>query len=230
MQGDQFNPRWFRAFIHLIIRYRYPICILVALAIGCLWFFLYLNKSWAAKDASQICTGFFIVITLFFAALNFEFANSKMQKDKESARELLTYNTATEWYKSPLKDYQKTSIGFETAFASSAINRFPEYFKDFINNPKNIDYKESLKGILNHFETVAIGIYKNLIDKDFMREFYRHIFHTYYVDYYFYIELQRSNNKKIWINFTNLVEEWHSGIKDQLQKEPVRSSIITHHL
>lgn len=227
MSKNVFNPKWFRTLIKGIIKYRYPICIIIGFCIIGLWFFLYFNKNWVAKDASQVCTGFFIVITLFFAALNFEFANSKMQKDKESARELLTYTTATEWYKTPLKDYQKTSIGFENQFIAARRIREPKHFRKFINDPKNIDYKESLKGILNHFETVAIGVYKDLIDKDFMKEFYRHIFHIYYVDYHFYILLQRKNNNKIWVNFTSLVEEWHPNIKEGLQKTPLKSTIIT---
>ncbi len=227
MSKNKLNPKWFRSFIKFIIKYRYPICFIIGLLIIGLWFYLYYDKDWVAKDASQVCTGFFIVITLFFAALNFEFANSKMQRDADSARELLTYNTATEWYKAPLKDYQKTSIGFENEFIWSREKRLPKHFRKYIDDPKNIDYKESLKGILNHFETVAIGIYKNLIDKDFLKEFYFHIFKIYYVDYQFYIIMQRNYNKNVWINFTNLVEEWYPNIKDGFEKASLKSTIIT---
>lgn len=194
-----------------------------------LGFYLRIYRHWGFKDAAQVCTGFFIVITLFFTALNYEFSASKVKQDYKAAKELLTYNTATEWYKTPLKDYQKISIQFENKFIASNAVRTVDDFFIFITEPEQLEYKECFKGLLNSFETLAIGVYKELIDKHFMREFYRLIFESYYIDYYFFIESHRvkKDNDKIWINFTNLAEEWNPGIHDKLIQGVLKSSLIT---
>jgi len=191
--------------------------------------YLYLIKKWQFKDAAQLCTGFLVLLTLFFAALNYEFAFSKLKQDYKSARDLTTFNTANEWHKSPLNDYQKVSIKAEKAFIASNPTRSADDFEKFINDPANLDFKESLKGILNHFECVAIGTDNGLIDKDFIKYFYKGIFKIYYIDYYFYISRIRFNKKNndVWINFTSLAEEWHTELKDNLDRQPLRSTIIT---
>jgi hypothetical protein len=222
------SPKWVKKFVEWLFRYRYSVCLITGIAIIGFWFLLYFFRHWTAKDAAQICTGFFIVITLFFAALNYEFAASKMERDYKSARDLLTYNTATEWHKSPLKDYQIFVIKFEDEFiATSTTTRTPAMFETFIET--RYEYKEALKCLLNHFETVSIGAYKGLIDKDFINEFYRGILKAYYVDYYTYIDNHRAkkNNYKIFENFTKLVEEWHPGIKAELAKTPLKSILFT---
>lgn len=39
-----------------------------------------------------------------------------MKLDYKSAKEVMAFNTANEWHKAPVKDNQKTSIGFENQF------------------------------------------------------------------------------------------------------------------
>jgi hypothetical protein len=168
-------------------------------------------------------------MTLFFAMLNYEFATSKSKQDHQSIRELTTFNTANEWHKSPLNDYQKESIRFEKRFIESKEIRTATDFEEFINDPDNLLFKESLKGILNHFECVAIGTYNGQIDIDFIRKFYKSIFKVYYTDYLFYINSLRiaKNNEDIWINFTNLAEAWHEGVKQNVANHIIKSTIIT---
>jgi hypothetical protein len=167
--ADKNNPKWLKDFVSWTFNNRYSICLIIGITIVGLWFILYFARDWPAKDAAQICTGFFIVITLFFTALNYEFAASKMERDYKAAKELLTYNNATEWYKSPLREYQTIVIKYENKFINSSPTRTPEMFETFLD--QEVEYKEALKGILNHFETVSIGTYKGLIDKDFIKEF-----------------------------------------------------------
>lgn len=179
------NPNWLTIFVQFLIKYRYGVSFLVGIIIIGLWFFLYFIKHWNAKDGAQVCTGFFIVITLLFAALNFEFSNSKMQSDYRAAKELLTFNTASEWHKAPIKDYQRISIGFENKFISSKHKRLVADFEAFIDNSENLEYRESLKGILNYFESSSIAAHRGLIDKSFISEFFAHIYKIYYKDYFF---------------------------------------------
>ncbi|MDB5199258.1 MAG: hypothetical protein JWO92_1221 [Chitinophagaceae bacterium] len=215
--------------IKYLFDHRYLISFFIVLAIMCGGIYLYTQKHWGFKDVAQVCTGFFIVITLFFTALNYEFSTSKMKQDYKSAKELLTYNTATEWHKSPLTEYQKTSISYEKKFIATNAVRTSKDFDLYISDPSNLDFRESLKGLLNSFETLAIGVHKELIDNDFMKEFYSLIFEIYYIDYYFFIESERikKSNSKIWIQFTNLAEEWHPELNNNLQKGAVKSTIIT---
>lgn len=227
MEKDSFNPQWLGKFFNNLFAYRYAICLLVVIGIIGLWFFLYFARDWTAKDAAQVCTGFFIVLTLFFTALNYEFAASKMKQDYRAAKETLTFNTANEWHKAPLKDFQKTSIEFENKFIASGDERSIEDFEKYIEG--NLEFRESLKGILNYFENMSVGVHKKLIDKEFVYEFHSFIFEIYYTDYYYYIESHRvkRNNSTIWLNFTNLAEEWWPNLKAEILTGTKRSSIIT---
>lgn len=223
------NPKWLQGVVNVIFEFRYVVCLIVLIVILGLGLFLYFKNHWIAKDVAQICTGFFIVLTLFFTALNYEFTASKVERDNKAARELLTFNIAAEWHKAPIKDYQKATIEFEDKFIATKEVRDKEDFNLFLNNPVNIEYKEALKGTLNYFETVSIAIYRGLIDKDYIREFHRFIYQQYYGDYIFFIDFQRvaKKNDKIWINFTNLAEEWHPKIREEIREGILKSFIIT---
>lgn len=223
------NPPWIKNLAKFIYNNRQLISLFVFLSIIGFGAYLYLYKKWPAKDVAQVCTGGLIVLTLFFAALNYEFSNSKLRLDYKAAKELLTFNIASEWHKPTLAEYQKKSIEFENKFITSYSVRTYIDFDKFIKDPLNADYRESLKGILNHFETIGLGILKGLIDKDFMKLFYMSICRVYYVDYYFYINSQRisKQNEKLWINFTNLVEEWMPNIQAEMNKVPLKSTIVT---
>lgn len=222
------KPSWLKKFIDIIHTYRYAICIAVVLLIIIVGIYLRINKHWTIKDTTQLCLGLLIVITFLFALLNFEFSNSKMHRDYKAARELLTYSAAQEWYKAPVKDYQKTSIQFENDFIRTKSIRTSTDFALYIDDPRNIEYRESLKGILNYFESTSIASSKNLIDKDFIREFFEDIYITFYKDYLLYFENQRmaKNKPNVWVNFTNLVEEWHPGIYQQVKAGILKSLII----
>jgi len=212
-----------------IFDYRYAICFLILLLIIGLGFYLSIIRGWSFKDIAQVCTGFFIVITLFFTALNYEFAASKTKNDIKSARNTLTFNTAAEWHKSPVKDYEKEIINYEQKYFSLNAVRDIENFELFIGNPENTTYKESIRGVLNYLETVSIGTYDELIDKNFIKKFHRSIFKLYYVDYYFYISHRRElrKNDSLWVNFTNLAEEWHPTLKADLLNGIEKSGILT---
>lgn len=227
MSHHAFNPKWLQKFVNGIFTYRYTICLLVVISIVGFWFFLYFARHWSAKDAAQVCTSFFIVITLFFAALNYEFAASKMKLDYKSSKEILTFNTANEWHKAPLKDYQKTSIEFENKFIAFGGERSIKNLEQYVES--NLEYRESLKGILNYFENLSVGVYKGLIDKTFVYEFISYIFEIYYTDYYFYIENHRArkNNGSIWVNYTNLAEEWWPDLKSEVLNGTKKSTLIT---
>lgn len=219
---------WIVSLINFIFSYRYAFVLCFISLNLFLGYILYAERDWGFKDAAQVCTGFFIVVTLFFAALNYEFTYIKTKRDAQLARETLTFTTASEWHKSPIKDYQKTSIQHERIFIASTQARSAEDFEKYFEDINNLEFKESLKGIFNFFETISIGAYKGLIDKEFIREFYNGIFRIYYIDYYFYIAKHRilRNNPTIWVTYTSLVEEWHDSLNGDVISGKVASTII----
>lgn len=229
---DKRNTVWvirkIKKLVNGIYKYRYSICLAFTIFITLLGFYLYFLKNWSFKDVSQVCLSFFIVITLYFAALNYEFSTSKMKQDYDAARFLLTYTTATEWHNKPLTEYQIKIIEFQKAFIASKPFRTVQHFNTFFNNSGNIKYKESLKGVLNSFESLSIGVHKNLIDKRFIKLFYKSIFEEYYLEYYFYIFDHRikTKNTTTWIYFTNLVEEWSPDLNNNLKNGSAKSSLI----
>jgi len=205
--------KWLEKLVRFVFNYRYLICLLIFGAIAILGVYL-CYQGLPFKDTAQVCTGFLLVITIFFTALNYEFTNKKTQSEAKLLRETLTYTMAAEWHKSPIKDYQIIIIEYKNKFISQKKERSAEDFVTYIENSDNLEYKEALKGIINYFETIAIAAYRGLVDKDFIKEFHGLIFWIYYRDYYFYIEYVRTqkDNHLIWINFTSLVEEWHRNI------------------
>lgn len=214
-------------FVDLIFCYRYIICLFILISIFTFGFYLCYWRHWSFKSVAQLCTGFMVVLTLFFAVLNYEFTMYKTRNDVRSAREILTYNIAAEWHKAPVKDYQKSVIAFKNEFISCNEKRTVEKFDFFINDKNNIDFKEALKGLFNYFEAIAIAAYRGLIDEDFIREFHYGNLRVYYVDYFFYIKKIREEkqNDLIWINYTTLVERWYPDIIQQMISKELKSSI-----
>ena len=116
----------------------------------------------------------------------------------------------------------------ENKFINSKSERSVLDFKKFIEDPVNFDFKESVKGIFNYFESIATAANKGLIDVEFIFEFHDSIFKIYYIDYFYYIEYQRAtrNNMKIWNYYTTLVEKWHPNIRADLNNKKEKSTII----
>src|SRR5437868_3463479 len=63
--------------VSFISSYRYLVVVLFTFLIILLGIYLYFSDHWTFKDVAQVCTGFLLVITLFFAALNYEFTATK---------------------------------------------------------------------------------------------------------------------------------------------------------
>jgi hypothetical protein len=199
---------------------------LIIVVIGIADYLHFTEPNLLISDLAKFVVGGLVVVGLFYSILSFEFNVRKTKQDYKTAKEILTFNTANEWHKAPVKDYQKTSIEYEKKFVKTKKNRTAEDLYNYVE--RNLDFRESLKGILNYFENMSVGVYKGLIDKDFVYEFISYIFEIYYIDYYYYIEgyRQKRNNKTIWVNFTNLAEEWWPNLKEEVLKGKKNSSLI----
>ena len=100
------------------------------------------------SDLAKFVVGGLVVVGLFYSILAFEFNVKKTKNDNKTAKEILTFNTANEWHKAPVKDYQKCSIEFEGKFIKNKSKRTTEELYNYIED--NLEFRESLKGILNH--------------------------------------------------------------------------------
>lgn len=89
---------------------------------------------------------------------------------------------------------------------------------------------ESLKGILNHFECLTLAASKELINKDFIMQFYKTIFRIYYVDYYDFIlsERKRAQSDTYFIEFTNFVEKEIPTLRTEIEAGKWASEIVNH--
>lgn len=204
------SREWLRVFVRSIFEMRHAITLIMMIGIIILGCMLISVKGWIFKDTIEVCTRLFIVISLFYTALNYEFNASKSKNEIKSNRDILTFNTAAEWHKNHLMTYQRTILIFERKFLQFHEKASPEEYMIFFEDIRNIDYKVALKGILNHFETVSIGVFNGLIDKAFMKLFYEAIFKAYFTKYYFFIKVTRTrkSNEDIWVNFTKLALDW----------------------
>jgi hypothetical protein len=160
------------------------------------------------KDTIQICTGCLLVVTLFYSIMTYEYNHLKFKHDNKKAKDLLTYNTATEWHKTGMVDIQKKCVVLRTTKPAVFKNKVAFYL--FLESSSNIDDKAAFASLFNYFESISIGVKQDLIDKKFIKEFFEHIFCTNHDLYISHIEYRREvkKDRSIWINYTNLVEEW----------------------
>ena len=75
-------------------------CIIILLG-----FWLNFGFGMPPEKVAPILVNSFVIIALFFNALSFAFTWNKSLNDSQGARESVTFNTALDWHRSPLKDY-----------------------------------------------------------------------------------------------------------------------------
>jgi hypothetical protein len=201
--------------------------VLIIIVIGVADYLHDTEKDLPMSDLAKFVVGGLVVVGLFYSILAFEFNVKKTKRDYQTAKEILTFNTANEWHKAPVKDYQVTSIECEYAFQKTKPERTAEELYNYVQS--NLEYRETLKGILNYFENLSVGVYKELIDKAFVSEFISYIFEVYYIDYYYFIKIYREKrgNDTIWVNFTNLAEDWFPKLKKEVLEGKKQSTLIT---
>jgi hypothetical protein len=198
--------------IEYIQKYRYRIILFLIVVIILLGLFLNIQLGMTPDKVAPILVSSFVIIALFLNALSFEYTWHKNLKDSQAARESVTFNTALEWHKSPLKDYIIRIVIAEAKDISRFITeKDGKGLHDFISKPENIETRAALAGIFNYFETIAIGVKQKLIDAEFIKVFFKASFITFWKEYEFYIRYRREEIDKtdsVWENFTLLAQNW----------------------
>jgi len=149
-----------------------------------------------------------IVIGIFYAILNYEMNYIRYRSDRKASQKNISYLVASEWQKETILNHLKvTRILFEKNKHLIYGNRSGEFF-DIVEHDEQA--RAALISIFNFLECVALGIYQEILDEEFMKLFFRGIFKSYLNDYQFYIEYRRKKNNTpdTWINFTELAMKW----------------------
>jgi len=197
-----------------IFKHRYKFLLLFIILIIILGFFLHFRGHSIDKVAS-ITTGCFVVLTIFFSILSYEYNASKNLQDNQASRNLLTYTTSIEWYKPPLTGYTKLHYQHKKEIESFTKIGNTGGLYEYLSKEENTDLRIAITSILNYFEGISLGVSKKLIDEAFINEFFHELFITYYNKYQPYIQYRRDNIEKsqdIWKHFIKLASDWKSKI------------------
>lgn len=197
--------------LDIIQKFRYRILLFLVVGIISLGFFLNIVLEVSPDKVVPILVSSFAIVALFLNALSFEYTWFKNLKDSQGSKESLTFNTAIDWHKSPLKDYIIKIVVSEPAMKEFFDPPDGEKLHSYISAAENIDVRAAIAGLFNYLETISIGIEQKLLDEKFMKLFYEGVVISFYTEYKFYITYRREQidkSKKLWINFTNVATRW----------------------
>lgn len=160
------------------------------------------------KNTAQVISFGGLFIGLFYTMITYEYNHRKHKNDTKHHRDLTSFNIATEWHKKPMVDYISVLSDFEKANQSVIKDEDSSAFQAVLENCK--EEKVALFSMFNYFESISLGIKRNMLDEEFVKGFFKSQFTKYYNKYYFYIEFRRrsNNSPSAWKNFTDLANKW----------------------
>ena len=203
-----------------VFKYRYHILAVLIIGIILMGFYLNYRLNIPVDKVAPIVTGGFVIITLFFSALTYEYNSSKTQRETEYARRILTYNTAVEWHKPPIVTYMSTITKYALDIEKFTNKKDIDGFWNYLLLPENLEVRAAISSIFNYFESISLGIEKKLIDEEFVRQFFDSLFSDFYKEYGFYIDFRREKidkDQEAWRRFTNFAVKWDKerAVEDQ---------------
>jgi hypothetical protein len=201
----------------MIKRIVFIVLIIGALFYGAHYFYFANDPTGKLKDTCQIVTGALTVIALSYAFLTYEFNYKKALTDSKKNKELLTFNTASEWSKPYMLKYQIALGNFEEKYDSNSEGYTKKFYDDLM---KDENVREAFACIFNYLETVALAVSQDLVDKEYIIRFMYLIFESYYNTYKEHIVYRCQIRKvdKIWENYTDLAKDWINK-KDHFKKK-----------
>jgi len=152
-----------------------------------------------------------IVIGIFYSILNYEHNYIKYKNDIRTTKLALSYSASSEWHKPTMVENLKiTKLLYDEYKNLTEDNKAVDFFNIL---EKDESARSALVSILNYFESISLGIRHELMDEEYMRNYFKTVYSLYLNNYGFYINHRRRmyNSPEIWINFTNLAEDWKKG-------------------
>ncbi len=158
------------------------------------------------KDFFIVLFSGLVFITLAFTILTYEMNVDKNRKEAEAKIFASSFDFASKWHSSPLVDYQKDVYNCEKAKKDELMKIDYSKFENYLESQDAGSLKVSIVCILNYFELVAIGVQRNLLNKDFINEYFEFIFIDYHNRWLPHIEKKReaANDLDLWKEFTTL--------------------------
>lgn len=202
--------KWINYVTGFVFRYRMLFILLFLIAIGYGVYEAVLRSADNAllKNIAVIATYGSVVVGVFYAILNYEHKHQKDLYDIRFAKCSLTYNTMCEWHRPAMMENLKTTKElFESKKHLILENKAKDFYEEL---EENNDARAALISILNFLETIAVGIYHQLLEEDFVKTIFKTLMIGYYNEYNFYIIYRRKFHKEpnAWVKFTALAEKW----------------------
>jgi hypothetical protein len=175
--------------------------------VGCLIYrfdypnYKFLEFLWKYITAS----GIFIAILVYYATTH------KDQEDGNRSRNAIAFNLINQWQILPFADYRKDIFKMEKIDGGTKVLIEKENAGDFalkLTDANYAHYRSSLFCILNFFEHIAISIERDVVDEQYLKDFFQSIFVDYQQTYRFYVAYERKKEPTIWIKFSTLAEKW----------------------
>lgn len=151
------------------------------------------------------------VVLIFYAVLSYIDTQKKNEGDIRQQKVTATFEVLTEWYKSPLVDYLKICNAYEGKEEFKLSLTDTKRFVELVDREENYEYKQALRGVLNHFEVVATAISEELLDEDFTYRCLNVVTKMYFDKYIDYIRFRsKTSNSIIYKEFIEMAERWRN--------------------
>lgn len=160
------------------------------------------------QNVAYVLTGGSIMIGIFYSILNYEHTHSKFKHEVKNTRDTLTFSTACKMFTTEMmKHSTKVKNFYMTNSHLFKERRWRDVDSIF---EKDADIRLSYIIMLNYFEATCIGIEQNIVDEDFLREFFEPIFINYYNRFGTYIEYSAEGaGKKVFKDFIGVSKRWN---------------------
>lgn len=166
----------------------------------------------AYSEIARFIVGGLVAIGIYYSILTFEFNVKKNKDDRRMQKSSSTFTILSAWYNTPIVDYSKAISFFERgANYQNLRNQMDGFLAWFDSNEKSaVELRRAIGGMFNYFEIIASGIREKVIDEQFVRRYYGDVFTEYYNDWIAFINKRRENAPSMYLEFTNLVENWNN--------------------
>jgi len=199
-----------RGLVQFFFVSRYWALLILLGLLGWLTRHVYYMPGTTIRDAVAVFAGGAVVITIFYAFVNYEYTQRKFKHDIKLSKELLSFNIAMEWQKEYMTKNTNVLRAFYLRYKFLLEDGKPRKFQKQLDKPEHDDQYTALMVVVNFLESVALGVKQGIMDEEFIKGFFSGVFKLQYNRYLPYIEYRRiaQQNPKIWENFTYLSKKW----------------------
>ena len=201
-----------RKAVEIIFIVRYWVIFIMLAALSFITYHVSCLPDTQIRDTVAVFTGGCVIISVFYAAINYEYTQRRFKHDVKTAKDIASFNIALEWQKEYMTKVQNTVRVFYVKNKQLLDDGTPRKFQDELDKPENDDAYTALVVMLNFLESVCLGVKQDMMDEEYVKGFFGTVFAMQYNRYISFIEYRRRDkqNPKIWKSFTTLSEKWIS--------------------